>query len=299
MKKIIKNKKITSEIINSVSDIYNGDKINAEFNDCEIDCKDIKTALNEFDFYRCIFSNCTFIDNRQTKLVFTYCQFKGCKFTFEYYSDLIFNYCKFIIDDNRKSNILMDGCQIDLLVLEKCNLNGIECNNGRKNNGYKLHFLSYSPSQDRIEKYGKINEEPFITRLCPPQCPQKGSFIGWKQIRLHTNGACWRFALCKLEIPEDALRSSGLGNHCRCNKAKVLDIIGLTPQKRDSFNSNSSWERNKITNKHYKKGYSIGCVDFEYEVGKVVEIEDEFNFNRFNDRGGIHFFMDYQEARDY
>ena len=49
-------------------------------------------------------------------------------------------------------------------------------------------------------------------------CPTDGSFIGWKKV----NGY-----LIKLQIPEDAKRSSATTNKCRCDKALVLGIYDL------------------------------------------------------------------------
>ena len=47
----------------------------------------------------------------------------------------------------------------------------------------------------------------------PLQCPESGSFVGYKK----ASGL-----IIKLEICEDALRSSATSRKCRCSKAKVL-----------------------------------------------------------------------------
>lgn len=110
--------------------------------------------------------------------------------------------------------------------------------------------------------------EPFI----PISCPSDGSFIGWKNIK-----GC----LVKLLIPEDAKRSSATTNNCRCDKAKVLEIIDLTTNE----------HLDKIINEEYAK-----CV---YRVGKMV-YPDKFDKNRWKECShGIHFLINKQEAVEY
>lgn len=107
----------------------------------------------------------------------------------------------------------------------------------------------------------------------PIACPEEGSFIGFKT----ASGK-----IVKLQISEDALRSSATSRKCRCSKAKVLTIEELdrTPSKvsevSSDFNSN-----------------------FVYKIGETVEVKD-FDPNRWNECSmGIHFFITRQEAVDY
>ena len=85
----------------------------------------------------------------------------------------------------------------------------------------------------------------------------------------------------KLEIPEDAKRSSATGRRCRCNKARVLEITDMeTGERKDS-----------VHNGAFKP--------LTYKVGEMV-YPDEFDENRWNECShGIHFFVDRQEAIDY
>lgn len=107
----------------------------------------------------------------------------------------------------------------------------------------------------------------------PLECPSEGSFIGWKKINK---------TLIKLEIPEDARRSSATTKKCRCDKAKVLDFYDL--------NSNEL-NIDKIINHRY-----ITC---EYRKGEMV-YPDYFDENRWNECShGIHFFINKQDAIDY
>lgn len=107
----------------------------------------------------------------------------------------------------------------------------------------------------------------------PLECPSEGSFIGWKKIDK---------ILIKLEIPEDARRSSATTKKCRCDKAKVLDFYDL--------NSNEL-NIDKIINHTYNM-----C---EYRKGEMV-YPDYFDENRWNECShGIHFFINKQDAIDY
>jgi len=112
----------------------------------------------------------------------------------------------------------------------------------------------------------------------PMVCPEEGSFIGWKKAYCKERGFGLTECMVKLEIPEDAKRSSGTNRKCRCNKAKVLEIKSLNGEK------------------SYKKAYSIYDNSFVYQVGKIVE-EPNFCEDRFDECAeGIHFFINEQEA---
>ena len=109
---------------------------------------------------------------------------------------------------------------------------------------------------------------PFI----PTACPSDGAFIGWKKVGRY---------LIKLEIPEDAKRSSATGTKCRCDKAKVIDI--------NCIDDNSPLS--EITNFNY--------VKTTYKKGEMV-FPDSFNEDRWDEcSNGIHFFINRQEAVEY
>ena len=115
----------------------------------------------------------------------------------------------------------------------------------------------------------KYNENTSFLAL---QCPEEGSFIGFKKCKDNT--------IVKLLITEDALRSSATSRKCRCSKAKVLEI---TDREGNSINS--------VSSKHDEK--------FVYEVGKIVEVKD-FDSDRWNECStGIHFFITKREADLY
>ena len=108
----------------------------------------------------------------------------------------------------------------------------------------------------------------------PLVCPEEGSFIAFKR--------CRDAIIVKLEVTEDALRSSSTTRKCRCSKAKVLSITNIDGTDSDE-----------------KYATSIYDSDFIYEVGKIVEVNN-FDTNRFNEcTTGIHFFITREEAVNY
>ncbi len=104
-------------------------------------------------------------------------------------------------------------------------------------------------------------------------CPTDGSFIGWKKASGY---------IVKLQITEDARRSSAEGEKCRCDKAYVVEIQNADGTKADIDTIHSSHDAN-----------------FVYTVGATVEVSD-FDGNRWNECApGIHFFIDRRAAVEY
>ena len=104
-------------------------------------------------------------------------------------------------------------------------------------------------------------------------CPTDGSFIGWKKASGY---------IVKLQIPEDARRSSAGGEKCRCDKAYVVEIQNADGTKADIETIHSNHDAN-----------------FVYTVGATVEVSD-FDGDRWNECApGIHFFIDRRAAVGY
>ena len=104
-------------------------------------------------------------------------------------------------------------------------------------------------------------------------CPTDGSFIGWKKASGY---------IVKLQIPEDARRSSAGGEKCRCDKAYVVEIQNADGTKADIETIHSDHDAN-----------------FVYTVGATVEVSD-FDGDRWNECApGIHFFIDRRAAVEY
>lgn len=105
------------------------------------------------------------------------------------------------------------------------------------------------------------------------QCPEEGSFIGYKKACNH---------IIKLEILADAKRSSATTRKCRCSSAKVLSITTLDGQDDGTQTVSSDYDKS-----------------FVYRVGEIVRV-DNFDDNRWRECSrGIHFFMTRDEAVRY
>ena len=111
------------------------------------------------------------------------------------------------------------------------------------------------------------------TIFYPLQCPETGSFIGYKKASGY---------IIELEICADAKRSSATSRKCRCSKAKVLGITNLDGSVSGLREIGSNYNKN-----------------FIYHIGETVEVPD-FDENRWNEcAAGIHFFITRGEAVKY
>ncbi len=120
--------------------------------------------------------------------------------------------------------------------------------------------------------YAKINVNTKIDY--PIACPETGSFIGYKK-------AGYEY-IVKLQICEDAKRSSATTKKCRCSKALVLSIENMDGSDSGLQEIESDFDSR-----------------FVYRVGEIAEVSD-FDDNRWNECSpGIHFFMDRQDAVEY
>ena len=107
----------------------------------------------------------------------------------------------------------------------------------------------------------------------PLSCPSEGAFVAWKNVEGKY--------LVKLQVPEDARRSSATTRKCRCDKAMVLDITSL--------DGNEHYD--EVTNNNYSETI--------YKVGEMV-YPDSFDENRWNEcSNGIHFFVNKEDAIKY
>ena len=110
------------------------------------------------------------------------------------------------------------------------------------------------------------------TTFYPLQCPEEGAYIGYKK----AGGL-----IVKLEIAEDALRSSATSRKCRASKALVLSIT----------DADGNPAGDQVCSDHDK--------NFVYKVGEIVEVLD-FDTNRWNEcSAGIHHFITRAEAVKY
>ena len=111
------------------------------------------------------------------------------------------------------------------------------------------------------------------TTFYPLQCPETGSFIGYKKASGY---------IIELEICADAKRGSATSRKCRCSKAKVLGITNLDGSVSGLREIGSNYNKN-----------------FIYHIGETVEVPN-FDDNRWNECApGIHFFITREEAVKY
>ena len=127
----------------------------------------------------------------------------------------------------------------------------------------------------RANLFGADYIEKAKNLFYPIACPEIGAFVGWKKARAKTSG---HECIVKLEITEDAVRSSAAGRECRCSKATVLEIQDL---------EGNALEQAAVSGRD---------KNFHYIPGTVVSVSD-FDENRWNECStGIHFYITREEA---
>lgn len=121
----------------------------------------------------------------------------------------------------------------------------------------------------------KYNERTSFFAL---QCPEKGSFIAYKKVD---------DIIIELEVPADAKRSSATTRKCRCSKAKVLGFYDID---RNELNID------EVLNRNY---FNFKYSETVYRKGEMV-YPDSWDEDRWNECShGIHFFMTFEEAKNY
>ena len=171
--------------------------------------------------------------------------------------------------DLRYVNLL--GANLNNADLKGVNLFGASLGNANLNNV----DLSYANLTDTNLLGAKLENVTYndLTNFYNLQCPEKGSFIGYKLAKGNR--------VIELLITEDAKRSSGTSRICRCSKAKVLSITSIDG------------------NVNYEEAVSEYDERFVYKVGEIVEVnnfdEDRWKVNT----TGIHFFITRDEAIRY
>lgn len=114
--------------------------------------------------------------------------------------------------------------------------------------------------------------------------PQVGQFRAFKKVVALTSPRCYTSFVLELLIPRSAQRTNTpMGRKCRASKAKVIRVVDPEPQ----------WSALTLF-------HSLHEHIFTYEVGKWVVPSGEYDGDiRVECTQGIHFFMSYEEARDY
>lgn len=206
---------------------------------------------------------------------------KNCKllhtvFSSSDFEETLFKYCDFLD---------MTFCRTNLV-----NSNFISCSLTNVN----LAGANLSRSEIRDCELKNIIISSY-TSFYSLQCPEEGSFIGFKKANIFVPDTLGDYivtnmnigsphpVIIKLQITEDSLRSSATSRKCRCSKAKVLSI---------SYLDGTECSEGTIAHSQYD-------FDFTYKVGDVLEVKD-FNEDRWEECAtGIHFFITREEAVNY
>ena len=230
-------------------------------------------------FINCICSSSSFNDARLYGATFSSCELDSAVFTNAYLRTAVFQSC--MLKCASFDNATLDNMVISDSILEHTSFISTK---GYEATAFHNCTRCCANTIDNITYY-------------PLACPSDGAFIGWKTILLRdshgyivTGGP--RYALVKLEIPEDAKRSSAdsTSHKCRCDKAKVLDIVVI----------DTGEHIKTITNIRLIDSYSsIHLQKTVYTVGEMV-YPDSFDDYRWKEcTNGIHFFINRQEALNY
>ena len=164
----------------------------------------------------------------------------------------------------------LSGANLFVADLSRANLFGANLS-GADLSGANLSGANLS----RANLFGADYIEKAKNLFYPIACPEIGAFVGWKKARAKTSG---HECIVKLEITEDAVRSSAAGRECRCSKATVLEIQDL---EGNALEQAAVSDRDK---------------NFHYIPGTVVSVSD-FDENRWNECStGIHFYITREEA---
>ena len=250
-----------------------------------------------------VFKECNFSNSSSSCTSYKGASFEGgtyeevdfnlCDFSLAYFSGCtfkksFFTHCKF-------TKALLVSCKFINCVFKDCQL------------GYRGDPTFYD---------GEIIECKYMPYI-PMTCPESGPIIGYKKATTFDNSGShrgWIDVIVKLEIPEDAKRSSALGRKCRCDRAKVLGIYAIH-QFADPVGVREDGAVDTILRKHIGDELSYETVayskfqfspltgtgrdPFPYKVGQCV-YPDKWDDNRFDECShGIHFFINAQEAVDY
>ena len=165
----------------------------------------------------------------------------------------------------------LSGADLRGADLRGANLRGADLS-GANLSGADLSGADLSGADLRWAKNIDQSLWNIYTTFYPLQCPEAGAYTGYKK----AGGL-----IVKLEIMEDALRSSATSRKCRASKALVLSITDLDGNPAGDQVC-SDYDKN-----------------FVYKVGKTVEVLD-FDVNRWNEcSSGIHHFITRAEAVKY
>jgi hypothetical protein len=205
----------------------------------------VNALFNGASFYR---SNFTAVDFSTS--YFSWANFENTNFDLADFSNTNFSETYFV------------GANFHYTTFRRTNFN--------KANFIKVDFRGVDFTGSNIN-FNISNFEPLVNETTiglSLACPEEGAFIAYKK--------CVNDTIVKLQICEDAKRSSATTLKCRASKALVLEIEGGLTEIA------SKWDES-----------------FIYRVGEIVEVTD-FDENRWDECSkGIHFFLSKEVAKQY
>ena len=198
--------------------------------------------------------------------------------------DILDKHLKWLKDEEDGERANLSGADLSLANLSWANLSRADLSGANLSradlswanlSGADLSLADLSGVDLSLADLSRADIElDLINKFYPIACPEAGAFIAWKK--------CANDTVVKLEVLEDAKRSSAYTRKCRCSAARVLAIENIdgTPYKENSVSS----QRDST---------------FIYTVGEIVKVDD-FDDDRRNECStGIHFFITRQEAVDW
>ena len=239
-----------------------GEKANLSYAD--LSYVDLTNAnLSYADLNNANLKHCNFYDTNLSNSNLTYTDLRYANLVFSDLSDAGLNNSDLTYANLRYANL--NNSDLFHANLSRANLSNAYLNGTD---------LRYANLNNVCLKYTNLKDITYNenTSFSAMQCPEEGSFIGYKKAS---------YKIVKLLITEDAKRSNATSRKCRCSKAKVLSITNI----------DNTVEYNEV---HSNYDYN-----FIYKVGEIVKV-DNFDENRWNECStGIHFFMTRDEAVKY
>lgn len=236
-------------------------------------------------FKNCTFKGVNFVHDSVDLMSYRFldCYFDTVPMTFTEIDSVQFTCCNGIINFAACEcrDLLFSGSNLKVRF-NRCNIDRIVLLERDQKTSVKIDdFIQSCVNQTWVPEHKDAYEVIFPSDF-EPRCPESGAFTAYKK-GMDIIGI--EEVLITLEVPEDAKRTSGLANKCRCEKAIVKSITGIT------------------SNKSYNWALSRFCPTVNdnllYAVGQTV-VPDYFDDNGLlTCSHGIHFFMTRAEAEEY
>ena len=199
------------------------------------------------------------------------------EFTREELNEILEKHKKWLKNEVGGERADLSGADLRYANLSGANLSGADLSSAN------LRYADLSGANLRTTKNLDTVSYNELTAMFALNCPEEGSFIGFKKADGVVN-CSYKDVIVKLQITEDAKRSSATTRKCRCSKAVVLGFYDL--------------DHNELPNDITVE--SKYTSSFKYVVGETIEPLEPYEENRWIEcASGIHFFMTFDEAVKY